>query len=105
MAVLHPTGKEFEEIVGSEKLVMADFFASWCGPCKMIAPIIEELAQEYEGKATILKLDVDENQEIAAKFNVMSIPTILFFKDGQLESATPGARPKSFYSQKLDELL
>jgi thioredoxin 1 len=83
-----------EEVVKSDKPVLIDFWATWCGPCKMIAPIVEELVDEYEGKAKIGKLDVDNNQQTAIKFGVRSIPTILIFKEGKLKDTIIGARPK-----------
>jgi len=82
---LHITDENFEaEVLNSDKPVLVDFWATWCGPCRMIAPIIEDLAKDYEGKAVIGKLDVDNNQLAAEKFGIRSIPTILIFKGGQL---------------------
>jgi len=88
-----------------EGVVLVDFWAPWCGPCRMISPIIEELAEEYEGKATIAKVNTDEAPEVAAQFGIRSIPTILFFKDGNLVDQMVGAAPKQAFEQKLNELL
>jgi thioredoxin 1 len=94
-----------EEVAKSDKTVLIDFWATWCGPCRMIAPIVEELAVEYEGKAKIGKVDVDENQQIAIKFGVRSIPTLLIFKDGKLKDTIIGAVPKSQIVTKLNAAL
>jgi len=94
-----------DEVLKSDKPVLIDFWATWCGPCKMIAPIVEELVDEYEGKAKIGKLDVDNNQQTAIKFGVRSIPTILIFKEGKLKDTIIGAVPKGQIVQKLNLAL
>jgi thioredoxin 1 len=94
-----------EEVIKSDKPVLIDFWATWCGPCKMIAPIVEELVDEYEGKAKIGKLDVDNNQQTAIKFGVRSIPTILIFKDGKLKDTIIGAVPKGQIVQRLNSAI
>jgi thioredoxin 1 len=94
----------FDETI-KEGVVMVDFWAPWCGPCRMIAPIIDELAEEYEGKAKIAKVNTDEEQDIAIRYGIRSIPTILFFKDGQLVDQMVGAAGKDVFKQKLDALL
>ena len=96
----------FEEIVlSSDKPVLVDFWAEWCGPCRMISPIVEELHNEYEGKAIVTKVDVDASPNTAAKFGVRNIPTILFFKNGEVVDKQVGAVPKSTLVEKIDGLL
>ncbi len=100
------TDDNFEqEVINSNQPVLIDFWATWCGPCRMIAPIVEELASEYEGKAKIGKLDVDNNQQTAIKFGVRSIPTLLIFKDGKLKDTIIGAVPKTQIVQKLNSAI
>ncbi len=89
----------------SDKPVMLDLWAEWCGPCKMVGPIVEEMAREYEGKAVVAKLDVDKNPGITSRFGIRNIPTILFFKGGQVVDKQVGAVPKSILATKLDALL
>ena len=93
------------EIEKADGLVMVDFWAAWCGPCRMVAPIVEQLATEYEGKIKVGKLDVDSNQRTAARFNIRSIPSILFFKDGQHVDTVVGAVPKPALERKIQEHL
>jgi thioredoxin 1 len=96
----------FEEVVlQSEIPVLVDFWAEWCGPCRMVAPLVEELSHEYEGKALVAKMDVDSNPGIPAKFGIRNIPTILFFKGGEVADKQVGAVPKTVLSQKIDALL
>jgi thioredoxin 1 len=96
------TDANFNEIIASDKPVLVDFWAEWCGPCRMIGPVVEELAGEYEGKAVIGKVDVDRNPQISAQFGVRSIPTLLVFKDGKVVDKQVGAVPKNVLAQKLD---
>lgn len=92
----------FDATINSEKPVLVDFWAEWCGPCKMIGPVVEELARDYEGKAVIGKLNVDENPNVTARFGIRSIPTLLVFKGGQIVDKQVGAVPKSVLAQKLE---
>jgi len=95
------TDSNFDEVINSGKPVLVDFWAEWCGPCKMIGPVVEELAGDYDGKAVVAKLNVDENPQTTAKFGVRSIPTLLVFKGGQIVDKQVGAVPKSVLNQKL----
>ncbi len=99
------TDNNFEEIINTDKPVLVDFWAEWCGPCKMIGPVVEELAGEYEGKAVIGKVDVDANPEISAKFGIRSIPTLLVFKNGEVVDKQIGAVPKTVLSSKIEAQL
>ena len=103
---LEITDANFEELViNSDKPVMLDFWAVWCGPCRMIAPIVEEMSTEYEGKAVIGKVDVDNNQDVAMKYGIRNIPTVLFIKNGEVVDKQVGAGPKQAFTAKLDALL
>jgi thioredoxin 1 len=100
------TDATFEELVlKSDKPVMVDFWAAWCGPCRMVAPIMEELSKEFEGKAVIAKVDVDAHQQYAAQFGIRNIPTVLLFKNGELVEKQVGVAPKAVYAQKIEAHL
>lgn len=94
-----------QEVLSSSGLVMIDFWAVWCGPCRIVAPTVEELAKEYTGKVKVLKLNTDENPDVASKYKIMGIPTLMFFKDGEKVDQIVGAVPKPQLKAKLDSLL
>ena len=103
---LEATDGNFDELVlNSDKPVIVDFWAEWCGPCRMVGPIVEEVGVDYEGKAVVAKVDVDSNPGITAKYGIRNIPTILFFKNGEVADKQVGAVPKSTIVAKLDALL
>lgn len=102
---LEINGANFDEIIAQDKPVIIDFWAEWCGPCRMIGPLVEELAAEYEGRAIIGKCDVDSNDEIAAKFSVRNIPTIIYVVGGKVVDKQVGATTKAGLAEKLEKLL
>ena len=102
---LEITDSNFQEILAEGKPVVMDFWAPWCGPCKMVGPIIDELGTEYEGKVIIGKCDVDENGDVAAEYGIRNIPTVLFFKNGELVDKQVGSAPKSAYVAKIEAIL
>ena len=102
---LEITDSNFQEILAEGKPVVMDFWAPWCGPCKMVGPIIDELATEYEGKVIIGKCDVDEKGDVAAEYGIRNIPTVLFFKNGELVDKQVGSAPKSAYVAKIEAIL
>ena len=104
--ILQVTDDNFEqEILKSSIPAMVDFWAEWCGPCKMVGPVVEELAKEYEGKIKIGKMNVDENRQTPAKFGIRAIPTLILFKDGQVAQTIVGAQPKSAIEEELKKIL
>lgn len=93
------------DVLNSQGLVMIDFWAAWCGPCRIVAPTVEELAKEYTGKIKVMKLNTDDNPDIASKYNIMGIPTLMFFKDGRKLDQIVGAVPKQQLKEKIESLL
>ena len=103
---LEITDQTFEEtVLKSDKPVLVDFWAAWCGPCRMVGPIIEEVSTDFDGRAVVGKLDVDTNQEFAAKYGVRNIPTVLVFKDGEIVDRKVGVSPKTAYAEALESLM
>jgi len=103
---LEITDSNFEErVLKSDKPVLVDFWAAWCGPCRMVGPIIDELSEEYEGRAVVGKVDIDSNQQYAAQFGVRNIPTVLVFKNGELVERKVGVSSKNDYAEALDNLI
>ncbi len=104
--ILEVSDDNFEsEIVNSEIPSMVDFWAEWCGPCKKVGPVVEELAAEYEGKIKIAKMDVDSNRQTPAKFGIRNIPTLILFKNGEVVNTIVGAQPKTSIEEELKKLL
>jgi thioredoxin 1 len=99
------TEQNFDEVLQNNAVVMVDFGATWCGPCKALAPVVEEIANEYDGRAAVCKADVEECSSIAARFRIRNVPTVLFFKNGELKDKSVGAVQKSTLTQKIDALL
>ncbi|MDP4210158.1 MAG: thioredoxin [Bacteroidota bacterium] len=104
--IIDVTDANFDDVVlKSDKPVIVDFWAEWCGPCRMVGPLVKEIGADYEGRAVVTKLDVDSNPEVSAKFGIRNIPTILFFKGGEIVDKQVGAVPKSVLVNKLEALL
>lgn len=105
MAIEVNDGNFEELVIKSDKPVIVDFWAEWCGPCRMITPLMEEISREYEGKAVVAKCDVDNSPQVASKYGIRNIPTVLFFKDGKIADKQVGAVPKKNFVSKLDAIL
>lgn len=106
MSIINTTDANFEQdVLQADKPVLVDFWAAWCGPCKAIAPTLEELAADYAGRASIVKVNVDDNPETAARFGIRSIPTLFVFKNGEKVDTIIGSRPKSEFAELLDKHL
>ncbi len=105
MAVMHFNTEGFEKAISGGGVVMVDFWAAWCGPCRMLGPVVEDLAARYEGKAVVGKVDVDEEGDLAVRYGVMNIPTVIFFKDGAELDRKVGVMPPEAYTAVLDAAL
>lgn len=103
--LLHLTDENFDEEINKNPLVLVDFWAEWCAPCRIIAPLIEQLAGEYQGKLLFGKVNVDENPSTASKYRIMSIPSLLFFKEGKLVDKVIGAVPKNYLVEKINKYV
>lgn len=103
--VINITSENYEDILNSESPVIVDFWATWCGPCRMIGPLIESLAEKYEGKTAVCKLNVDENPDIATQYKIMSIPTVLVMKNGEVLDKAVGVRTKEEYQDMIEKVL
>ncbi|MCR5245255.1 MAG: thioredoxin [Bacteroidales bacterium] len=99
------TDTNLQEVLTSSKVALIDFWAVWCGPCRMLSPIVDEIAEEYAGKITVAKCNVDDAEDVAAQFGIRSIPTLLFFKDGVLADKTVGVVPKAEIADRINALL
>lgn len=95
--------KEFDDLLAQEKYVLVDFWATWCAPCRMIAPVIEQLAEKYDGKVTVAKVDVDEQQELSIRYGISSIPTVILYKDGKIAAKEIGVKPLNSFTTLLDK--
>lgn len=101
--VLHPTKNDFDTILQENQFVLVDFWATWCTPCKMLAPVIEQLADKYVGSVKVLKVDIDDQSSLAEQYNVQSIPTVILFKNGQIVERDVGAKPLSNYVDMIEK--
>lgn len=99
------TEQNFKDVLAANPVVVADFWATWCGPCKMVGPVIEALAADYEGKVAVGKVDIEENVDLTDEYGIRNVPTVLFFKNGQLVDKVVGASPRAVYEDKIKALL
>ena len=105
MDIIHANSSSFDSVIKDNSIVVVDFWATWCGPCKMVGPIMEQLAQEFDGKVVIAKVDIDEEPDLAERFGVQSIPTIMLFKNGEPVVTDVGARPLAHYQEMFNSNL
>lgn len=104
-ALLHPSAEEFNELLKNEDILLVDFFADWCGPCKMLAPVIDQIAEQYADKISVAKINIDENRDIASEYGIMSIPTIVVFKGGAEAAREVGVKPLEAFTNIIDGLM
>ncbi len=102
--VIYVENNSLDEVVTNDNVALVDFWAPWCGPCRMLAPILDQLAEEFKNKANIVKVDTDKNQDLAVKLGIRSVPTVMFYKNGILMETIVGVKSKDFYISKLNEL-
>lgn len=103
--VIYIENNDLSEVVKNDNVALVDFWAPWCGPCRMLAPVLDQLAEEYKDKANIVKVDTDKNQDLAVKLGIRSVPTVLFYRNGVLMDSIVGVKSKDFYVNKLNEYL
>lgn len=103
--IITGTQENFDSVINGELPVLVDFWATWCGPCRMVSPIVDQLADEYEGRVTFMKVNVDEEPELCEKYRVSSIPNLVLFKDGDVLDQSAGARPKALIAQFIEQAL
>lgn len=103
--ILYLNTKEFDELINKEKLVLIDFWATWCTPCRMLAPVIEKIAEQYDGKLVVGKVDIDEQQELAIRYGIQSIPTVILFKDGKVAAKEIGVKPLKSFTSLIDSQI
>jgi len=103
--ILYLDTEKFDEVINKEKLVLIDFWATWCAPCRMLAPVIEKIADQYEGKLVVGKVDIDEQQELAIRYGIQSIPTVVLFKDGKVVAKEIGVKPLKSFTSLLDSQI
>ncbi len=100
--ILYLNTKEFDELINKERLVLIDFWATWCAPCRMLAPVIEKIAEQYDGKLVVGKVDIDKEEELAIRYGIQSIPTVILFKDGKVAAKEIGVKPLKSFTNMLD---